>query len=416
MSASAGGSGGGKPACRVLVVAHDAMLYGAQRSLLDVLGKIDRRRHELHVVIPSAGPFTEALRSLGIPFTCGVVQRWIFFPKPMTPRAILRRPWRRLNHPYLLALLAWLSLPIRVAVLAFLMRKRRIELAYTNTATILDGALAARLCGIPHVWHLREAVAGNSDLTSPLPVGWLPSFALVHSAAVIVNSADLARRLFGDAPPSKVTVVYNGIEPSLYLGAQPEPILPSLPVGARLAAVCGALQERKDILTYIRSAALLRDSHPGLHHLVIGQGHGTYLSRIEEEIARNGLAGRVHLLGYRDDLPALLSRIDVLVSTAVHEPFGRTLIEAMAAGRPVVATRSGGPQEIIIDGECGFLADVGDAATIAERLAHLLDDAGLYTRMSWAARVRVLQLFDLQISVGRIEKIFDEALQVRAGA
>lgn len=411
MNRKVGGPRDGMPASRVLVVAHDAMLYGAQRSLLDILERIDRERHEPHVVIPSSGPFTDALRSLGIPFSCGVVQRWVFFPKPMSLRAILRRPWRRLNHPYLLALLAWLSLPLRVFILAQLMRKRRIGLVYTNTATVLDGALAARLCGIPHVWHLREAVAGNTDLASPLPVGWLPGFVLSHSAAVIVNSADLARRLFGDAPPPKVKIVHNGIEPSVYMATQPEPPLPTLPAGARLAAACGSLQERKDILTYIRSAARLRDSHPDLHHLVIGHGHGHYLARIEEEIARNGLADRVHLLGYRDDLPALLSRIDVLVSTAAHEPFGRTLIEAMAAGRPVVATRSGGPQEIVIDGECGFLADVGDDAAIAEHIVRLLDDAGLYARMSRAARERVLQHFDLRVSTGRIEQIFDEALR-----
>ena len=401
MSGNAGGPRRGTPARRVLVVAHDAMLYGAQRSLLDMLGKIDRQRHAPHVAIPSAGPFTEALRPLGIPFTCGVVQRWIFFPKPMSLRTILRRPWRRLNHPYLLALLAWLTLPLRVFILALLLRRHRIDLVYTNTATVLDGALAARLCGIPHVWHLRETVAGNPDLVFPLPVGWLPSFVLAHSVVVIVNSADLARRLFEDARLSKVKIVHNGIESAVYMAAQPEPPLPALPAGARLAAVCGALQERKDVLTYIRSAARLRDSHPSLHHLVIGHGHGSYLSRIEQEIAKHGLAGRVHLLGYRDDLPALLSRIDVLVSTAVHEPFGRTLIEAMAAGKPVVATRSGGPQEIISDGECGFLVDVGDAAAVAERLARLLDDAGLYAMMSQAARDRVLQHFELRASVGK---------------
>ncbi len=416
MSGNAGGPGGGKLARRVLVVAHDAMLYGAQRSLLDILGRIDRRRHEPHVVIPSAGPFTGALRALGIPFTCGVVQRWIFFPKPMTLRAMLRRPWRRLNHPYLLALLAWLTLPLRVAVLTMLLRRRRIDLVYTNTATILDGALAARLCGIPHIWHLREAVVGNPDLAFPLPVGWLPGFALSLSTTVMVNSTDLARRLFGEVLPSKVKVVHNGIEPAVYMAAQSEPPLPCLPADARLSAVCGALQERKDILTYIRSAASLRDSHPNLHHLVIGQGHGHYLSRIEQEIARHGLADRVHLLGYRNDLPTLLSRIDVLVSTAAQEPFGRTLIEAMAAGRPVVATRSGGPQEIVVDGECGFLVDVGDDAAIAERLARLLDDAGLYARMGQAARDRVLKHFDLRVSVGRIQKIFDAALQTRSGA
>ncbi|WP_168735344.1 glycosyltransferase family 4 protein [Pseudothauera rhizosphaerae] len=400
----------------MLVVAHDAMLYGAQISLLDILGRIDKERYEPHVVIPSAGPFTEALRASGIPLTCGVVQRWIFFPKPMTLRAILRRPWRRLNHPYVLAFLSWLSLPFRVIVLVLLMRKQRVDLVYTNTATVLDGALAARLCSIPHVWHLREGVAGNRDLSSPLPLSWLPGFALSHSATVITNSAGLACRLFGNASPPQVKVVHNGIDSAAYLAEQPEPPLPSLVEGTRLAAVCGALQERKDVLTYIRSAARLRDSHPELHHLLIGQGSGDYLARLQNEIDNRGLTDRVHLLGYRSDMPALLSAIDVLVSTAVDEPFGRTLIEAMAAGKPVVSTRSGGPEEIIIHGECGFLAEVGDDAAVAEHLACLLDDAELYAAMGKAARERVLQYFDLDTSVRKIERIFDEALRTSENA
>lgn len=405
------GANGMRPARKILVLAHDALLYGAQRSLLDILERLDRQRYEPHVAIPSKGPFTDALQKLGIPFTCGIAQRWIYFPKPMTLRAILRRPWRRLNHPYMLEVLAWLSLPFRVIALAWLIRRRHFDLVYTNTATMLDGALAARLCGIPHVWHLREAVNGNTDLSGIFPASWLPGFSLSHSNAVVTNSTDLARRLFGEPIPSKVEIVHNGIDPATYLTSHPTPLLPKLPAGARLAAVCGTLQERKDILTYLRSAAHLRDSHPELHHLLIGQGNLSYLSRIHREILSLRLEDRVHFLGHRDDLPALLSHIDVLVSTAIDEPFGRTLIEAMAAGKPVVATRSGGPQEIIVDGECGFLTELGDDTTIAERLARLLDDAGLYSKMSHAARARVSQHFDLKICLAKIEKIFDEALQ-----
>lgn len=404
-------SGMHPPARRLLVVAHDALLYGAQRSLLELLRSIDRSRYEPYVVVPSAGPFTEALRDSGIRFATGLVQRWVFFPKPMSWRAILRRPWRRLNHPHLLALLSWLSLPFRVMLLAMLMRRERTDLVYTNTATMIDGALAARLCGIPHVWHLREAVAGNSDLASPVPVGWLSGFALRHSAAVIVNSHALARRLFGTELPGHVTVIHNGIDLSSLNAAQTASLPPAIPAHAPLTAICGALQERKDILTYIRSASRLHDGNPSLHHLIIGQGYGNYLARVEEAIANNGLKHTVHLLGYRNDLPALLSNIDILVSTAIHEPFGRTLIEAMAAGKPVVATRSGGPEEIVVDGECGYLVDAGNDAAIAERIARLLADPDLYARMSLAARARVSAHFDLRTCVGRIQDVFDAACE-----
>lgn len=395
---------------RVLFVAHDSLLYGAQRSLLDLLARI--KGYEPYVVAPSAGPFTDELRSLGVPFTTGLVQRWIYFPKPMTLRAILRRPWRRLNHPFLLALLSFLSLPVRVGLLALLIRRKRIDIVYTNTATVLDGALAARLCGIPHVWHLREAVEGNPDLVSPIPVGWLPGFALSFSAAVVTNSGSLARRIFGEGAEPKVRVIHNGTDVAIYSAPQDDP-LPDLPKGIRLAVVCGSVQERKDILTYVRSAARLRESHPTLHHLLVGQGREPYLSRVREAIEHAGLAERIHFLGYRADVPALLARVDLLISTAVDEPFGRTLIEAMAAGLPVVSTRSGGPQEILVDGECGFLADVGDDAAVARCIARLLDDVDLYARMSGAARERVGRHFELGACVRTMERVFDEVLQAR---
>jgi glycosyltransferase involved in cell wall biosynthesis len=398
---------------RMLVVAHDAMLYGAQRSLLDILVRIDRNRYEPHVVIPSPGPFTVALRELGIPFSCGLVQRWIFFPKPMTVRAIMRRPWRRLSHPYVLALLSWLSLPLRVILLALLVRKLRIDFVYTNTATVLDGALAAWICGIPHVWHLREKVAGNRGLISPLPVTWLPKFSLRFSTLVIANSYALARHFFGSPLPNKVHVAYNGIDLVQFEDQPPPSGLPYLPDGVRLTAICAALQEDKDIITSIRAMSRLSNSHPELHHLIIGQGQGSYRALIEKEIARYELKERVHILGYRNDFPKLLTRIDILLSTSLHESFGRTLVEAMASGKPVIATRSGGPEEIIVDGKCGFLVNVGDDAAIAERVSRLLDETGLYERMSRAARERVLKNFDLMANVNKVEQIFDEALADR---
>lgn len=403
------GDNGMRPAQKILVLAHDALLYGAQRSLLDILGRLDRQRYEPHVAIPSKGPFTDALRTLGIPFTCGIVQRWIFFPKPMSWRAILRRPWRSLNHPHIFALLSLISMPLRLVALTWLVRRQKITLIYTNTATVIDGAVLARICGLPHVWHLREPVTGNPDLSSPIPVSWLPSFTLNWSATVIINSRALATGLFGDDLPNKVVVLHNGINlPDLDNCTTPVG-LPAIPWGCRITAVCGSVQTRKDILTFVRSAARLRDSHPHLHHLIIGTGPADYVRLVEAEIARHALNERVHLLGYRNDMTSLLSRIDVLISCATNEPFGRTLIEAMAAGKPVIATRSGGPEEIVEDGKTGYLVEVGDHAAIATKLAIILGDDELRGAMGEAGRRHAEELFDLRRSVSRLESIFDAA-------
>jgi glycosyltransferase involved in cell wall biosynthesis len=398
----------------VLFVAHDSQLYGAQMSLLDILRKIDRSRFAPLVLVPSAGPFTAALNELGIPCISGVVRRWIFEPRSLALWDILRRPWRLLRHPYVLAFLSLVSFPLRLLLISLIVRRQGIRLIYSNTATVLDGAIAARLCHIPHVWHLREPIAGNSDLASPVAVNWLPRFIVRWSAVVMVNSKALAYQFFGGNPSSKVQVIHNGVDLNQF--QSPEAVLnfPLQLVHKPIVAICGAVQERKDVLTFVRSAALIKKTHPNVHYLIIGDGPVSYFHKVRQEVMKYGLENKVHFLGYRNDIPQLLASISVLVSSAIDEPFGRTIIEAMAAGKPVVATRSGGPQEIIEEGGNGFLVEVGDDVAMASRIAELLDDPEKMDAMGQAARLRATRFFDLGLSVKHIESIFSDVL-IKAG-
>ena len=393
----------------VLFVAHDVALYGAQKSLLDIISKINRKVFDPHVVTPSIGPFTQELDKIGVKHISGLVQRWIYHPKSISLYEVLRRPWRGLNHPYLLAILSLVSLPFRIALLILYIRRHNVRLVYTNTATMIDGAVAARLCQIPHIWHLRERVAGNVDLASPFPVSWLPAFILRNSKFVITNSNMLARELFGNPLPGKVRVIHNGVDIEKFKPIYPQEVL-NLPDGIKLTAVCGVIQEQKDILTFVRAVARLRDTHPKLHHLVIGRSNPVYQLKLEAEIASLGLTNRIHFLGYRDDIPALFSKIDILVSTSLYETFGRTLIEAMAAGKPVISVCSGGPEEIIENGKSGFLVDIGDDSAIAVKIAALLDNPDDFVEMSAAAMHRAETVFNLKNVVKRIETILDESL------
>ncbi len=144
---------------KVLVFAHDAGLGGAQCSLLELLERLNPADYRPVVLVPTPGPFVQAVRKIGLKCLWGVTQRWVFFNKPMALRVLLRRPWRLFTHPYLWALVSLLTLPIRVVLLVALARKEGVGLVYSNTITVLDGALLARLLGVPHVWHLRETVS-----------------------------------------------------------------------------------------------------------------------------------------------------------------------------------------------------------------------------------------------------------------
>lgn len=393
----------------VLVVAHDAGMGGAQHSLLEIIGRLDPAKYRPTVLVPTPGPFVAEVRKRGFACHCGLVHRWVFFKKPMTIPVLLRKPWRLFMHPHLLALFSLIMLPVRIVLLTAWAKKERIGLVYSNTITVLDGALLARILGVPHVWHLREAVVGNPDLSSPISPGWLPGFILGWSDCVIVNSHALQSDLFGAEEHGKVKVIWNGVSMDLCADV-PRVDLDGVPPGAPLTAICGRLNERKGIPVYLAAVARLQQDHPDAHHLIIGEGQPEYLHLLREEVAKLGLKDSVHFLGYRGDVHHLLAGVDVLVSAAMLEPFGRTLIEAMALGVPVIATRSGGPEEIIEDGESGFLVDVNDESALAERMTRLLGDRELSRKMGSAGKQRARKHFDLLGTVAGIENMFEQAL------
>lgn len=395
---------------RILVVAHDAGMYGAQHSLLDILRFIDKERFEILVVVPTSGPFTDELRLSGIGVIVGLTNRWIFHPRVLSFGMILRRPWLLLNHPYLRAFLSAIGAPFRVGLLSSLVLLRRVDLIYSNTATVLDGAIVARLCKLPHVWHIREAILGNADVVSPIGVNWISSFVLRYANVVVVNSERLKQLFFGDCSVRNVRVIHNSIDVAIF--CERSDVSRSFPVrsGVRVIGTCGAIHERKDVLSFVKAAYELCKMLPNLHFVIIGQGHSAYVELVKREIVRLGLTDCVHLLGYRNDIPALMSAIDILVSSSIVEPFGRTIIEAMAAGKPVVATRSGGPEEIIVDGVNGFLVNVGDDLAIANKVFQILNNETLYDSMSRAAIERVRNDFNLRKKIKEIERVFDDAL------
>lgn len=386
---------------RILVVGHDAAMGGAQHALLETLHRLDACGYRPLALVPTGGPFVEALRQAGIECHTGPVQRWIFFRKP--DAGLLR-------HPYLWSLLSLLTLPLRLAILAFLARLKGICLVYSNTITVIDGALTARLLGLPHVWHLHEAVEGNDDLVSPWPTSWLPRFILDYSERVIVNSEHLRGSLFRELPQDKVRIVFNGVDMT---AASVPAHLQGIPDNAQLTAIVGRLNENKRIGDYLEALSRLQQSFPLAHHMVVGQGSAALENSLRQQTSQLGLSAQVHFLGYRDDVRSLLARVCVLVSASARESFGRTLIEAMAAGVPIVATRSGGPEEIVVDGECGYLVEVGDVDALAERIGRLLGDRTLGQTLGTAGRQRARKLFDLEQSGAEIVGIVEEALSRR---
>jgi glycosyltransferase involved in cell wall biosynthesis len=148
----------------------------------------------------------------------------------------------------------------------------------------------------------------------------------------------------------------------------------------------------------LRALAELAARHPQLRLLVVGEAkflsdttrfdNGAYLRRLQELARDDRLAGRVDFVGERSDVPAIMGALDALLVPSDGEPFGRVVVEAMAAGTPVLASDAAGPAEIIEDGESGLLAPVGDVGAWARSIDRLMTDPELRQRLVRGGRRR----------------------------
>jgi glycosyltransferase involved in cell wall biosynthesis len=158
-----------------------------------------------------------------------------------------------------------------------------------------------------------------------------------------------------------------------------------------LIVAVGRLKAPKDFPTLIRALSGLRPD--SFEAVIVGEGPDR--PRLEEEIEALGLSGRVRLAGERRDVPELLAAADVFVLPSASEGLPVSVLEAMAAGLPVIASRVGGVPEQVSDGETGLLVEPGDPNELTAALDRLIADPSLRRRLGAAGRARAEQAFDL---------------------
>jgi glycosyltransferase involved in cell wall biosynthesis len=289
---------------------------------------------------------------------------------PLYPWSHKRRvvPWKRpLVEAYGLGRSGFLAGSTgRVAAAA---RRFGSELVHTNTSLVLEGALAAKLLGLPHVWHVRERIGPDEPFWFPWghrTVRWALDGL---SSQVVANGDNTADRLaphLGYRP----TVVRNGIplEPLLALGS------PFQRPPWRVAMVAHLSSRVKKHATFLRAMALLPSSLPA-RFAIFGNGRASdpYVAELRRLAHGLGLEERLDWLDGMTDAAEIMEKIDLLVHPTPDESFGRVVVEAMAAGRPVVGANGGGVAELVDDPSTGWLAGPTPSAIASACLQALLD-------------------------------------------
>lgn len=376
---------------RILYVNNGADIYGASRCLIRLVKALDRTRYIPLVLLPEDGPLRQKLEALGVEV--------VFHPRLSIITRRVIRSWR--------ILIFFIEFPASVLFLWRLIRRRKIDLVHTNTGVMVSPGLAAKLAGIPHLWHIRDWFQEFRRIWKPYS-----SYILWSSDAVIAISQSVASQF---ADNSKISVVYDGCSLDEFHSDDAQAgqdFRRRFGLGTDFVAGCvGRIKLfRKGQEVLVHAAAILKARGLRPKILIVGTaypGNESHLQSLKDLIHKSGLQDSVILTGELDDVKPAYAAMNVLVlPSAVPEGLGDVMMEAMAMRVPVIATNIGGPLEVVQDGISGFLVPPSDPEALADKIELLMNDPKLAERLGQAGPKRVMQRFSIGEMIRKIEALY----------
>lgn len=299
-----------------------------------------------------------------------------------------------------------------------LMRRQKPHIVHTHTATAgLLGRLAAKLAGVPvvvHTFHGHVLHGYFGPILSKALV-WMERFLARLSDRIVTVSEGQRRELagYGVAPLEKITVVPLGfeLEDLLACESQRGELRRELDLADddKLIGIIARLVPIKNHRLFLQAAQVVAEAVPQARFLVVGDGE--LREELETYTRDLGLEGSVLFTGWRRDLPRLYADLDVVALTSINEGTPVSLIEAMAAGVPVVATAVGGVPDVVVDGETGYLVEAGDVKGMTEAIIELLRSPEKASEMGSTGREAVYPRFAAQTLIANVERLYAELLR-----
>ena len=290
--------------------------------------------------------------------------------------------------------------------LARLLRRERADVLHTHTLAAANtlARIAGRLARVPVVSHLH--IANHFRPATRALLANLDNVTARFAAALVAVSKDTRRAYEEQGYPHRIRVVYNGVTATAAdAGGLREEL--SIPADAPLVAEVGRLCDVKGQRELIDAVARLPDARAVLVGADLEQG-GAYERALRQRAEELGVADRIVFAGYRDDAARVVAAADVFALPSWTEGLPLVVLEAMALGRPVVATTVGGTPELVADGETGLLVPPRDVEALTAALKRVLDDEGLRRRLGEAGKLRVAERFSSEAMTRDVLAVYDE--------
>jgi glycosyltransferase involved in cell wall biosynthesis len=360
-------------------VITDLDVGGAERALTMLVTRLDLRRWQPSVFcLAEPGALVQEITAAGIPCECLAVSR--------------RRPGQA------------------VARLTHYLRDVRPQLiqSFLFHANIA-ARLAAIFAGRPYVFAgIRVA---ERQKHWHLYLDRMTSSLVTHSVCVSQGVMRFSRD-FGHLDPQKLSVIPNGIDLGPFDAAQPVPRTDfSVPHDAHLALFVGRLDRQKGLPDLLAAANIAIAAHSGWHLGIIGDGpERDWLT--QQLATSSSLRSHVHWLGRRGDIPSLLKTANVLVLPSLWEGMPNVVLEAMAAGLPVVGTAVEGTEDLVIPGQTGWLVPAANPAKLGQALVEAASFPEICSQYATAARERVRRHFSIHATVAAYERLWAGVLRL----
>ncbi|WEA01630.1 glycosyltransferase [Mucilaginibacter sp. SJ] len=371
----------------ILVVNNSSQISGAEFSLLELLDTL-KNHYKIIIAIPEKGDFGQKLSSLNYQVE---YFRMLRFSRKSNGSNKLR---------YAVTLLA-----TSFKILCYA-KKNNIDLLYLNSNQSAVYSIFIRvLTPIKTIWHVRDSLK-NKMITKVLSLG--------VSQVICVS-----KYIYAQIPvkKEKKTLIYNGIDTDLWKPfRKTNGLLPATIEDEKTILIgnIGQLIPWKNHMELIKVVKLISSKSENVHFLFLGDDlfnqYPEYVNQLKLAVGDTNLTGYISFLGNRQNILSYINQIDILVHCATEEPFGRVVMEAMALQKPVVAYKSGGVAELIVENKTGFLVEPYNYSDFADKLELLLKNKPLRDKFGFEGRKRIQANFSAEIYTGKIQTLIKKQI------
>jgi len=356
------------------------ILGGGEISLINLLEKLDRTNFTPFLLVIGEGELEKTARALGV--------------------KVFILDYRKIKNP--LNLIHSLRV---IKIIIQIIKDNNIAIVHCNSTgglTLMSG-IAARVCGIPSIWHVR---AVERDIVIDSILTGLFTKIIVISKAVI-------KRLFW-LHTKKIEVVHNGVNIERFMPLEAMgPLHKSfIPDGSNIViGTIGRYNPVKGYEYFLSAACEVLKTVPYARFVIAGIDYDEknhYLVKLKRQANRLGIEDKVVFTGNCSDVNAMTNAFDICASTSPNEPFGRNIIEAMACAKPFIAFDAGGPREIIENGISGILVEPKNSHALAQAAVELISKPSLRATLGENARKRVENFFTIEMATKKIELLYKQ--------